>query len=129
MKRWGLSAPRKQIYTHIAWTALIITMTGVIAALIKRLELAESILLGGTAWLLPNLYFARQVFIEMRPQQVKRIIRNFYRAEMIKLFVSALLLTAAISFWAASVGFVLMGYVLAQAAFWLIALVSELKKA
>lgn len=128
MKRWSLSAPRKQMYNHIARTALVIATTGIVVALIKGLELAESILLGGTAWLLPNLYFARQVFIEMRPQQVKRIIRNFYRAEITKLFVSALLLTAVIRFWAASIGFVLMGYVLAQVAFWLIVLVSELKK-
>lgn len=76
-----------------------------------------SVLLGGVVWLLPNIYFVYQVFSKIKPAQA--IVRTFYRAELIKLVLSAGLFIAVIKYVPVNFLAFLAGFGLAQLGFWL----------
>lgn len=74
-----------------------------------------STLLGGAAWLLPSLYFVGTIFAKVKPPT--QILWTFYRAEVLKLFFSAILFVLLIKYLPIDRVALLLGYIAAQLTF------------
>lgn len=90
---------------------------------IKGMIEGFSVLLGGTASLLPGLFFAHRLFSTTSPQAVKRIMINFYLGEVIKLAFSAVLVIVIVLYIPVSIILFTMGFMGVQFGFWLAPLV------
>ncbi|MFW0097499.1 MAG: ATP synthase subunit I, partial [Coxiella endosymbiont of Haemaphysalis qinghaiensis] len=77
---------------------------------IKGMIEGFSVLLGGTASLLPSLFFAHRLFSTTSPRAVKRIMINFYLGEVIKLAFSAVLVIVIILYIPVSIILFIMGF-------------------
>ncbi len=58
---------------------------------VLRPEMALSALLGGLICVLPNLYFARQLFPRKRSLQIKGLVWSAFGAEFVKMVLAILL--------------------------------------
>ncbi len=78
--------------------------------------------------MLPNFYFAYQVFAGKVVTGMQIILRRFYRAEVIKLCLAAVVFVVAIKFFSIAVLVYLITFIVAQLTFWLAALIIYSKK-
>lgn len=115
MARLILPAIRKQAYLSVCFP-LGGVMVVSLAALIFSTILSYSIVLGGIIWFLPHGYAAIKLFhhIETKP---KRFMMIFYKSEIIKLLLVALLFILVVKWIPASFFGLLVGYLCAQMIF------------
>jgi ATP synthase protein I len=113
----ALQATRINAYRMVCLAAGVVVPSAAFFLIFRRLEAGYSILLGGMVWLLPNFYMAYCLFAKARP--AGQIVTAFYRAEIIKLLLSALLFISVCQFLVVNVLALLGGYMIAQVAFWL----------
>lgn len=85
--------------------------------ILSGMKAGYSTLLGGATWLLPSFYFAHQVFSKIGT--AKTILWMFYRAEITKLLLSAVLFILICRFFSVNMLIFLLGYMAAQCMFWL----------
>ena len=121
MAKWRLKTTRNKVYQSISFTALFIILVSVILFLFNQINFGYSFFIGGIAWILPNLYFAHKVFIEMRPQQSRQIVRNFYLGEFSKIVLTGIIFIVSVKLLPLSIVSFLTGFIFAQIVFWLIA--------
>jgi F0F1-type ATP synthase assembly protein I len=86
----------------------------------RGMNVGCSVLLGGVVWLLPNFYFVHKVFSKIGAGRI--ILRTFYRAEITKLLVSAVLFIVVSKIFAVNMPAFLIGFIAAQSTFWLTSL-------
>ncbi len=122
MARLILPAIRKQAYLSVC-LPLVGVAIGSLVALIFSDQLSYSILLGGIIWFLPHGYVAIKLFhhIETKP---KRFVMMFYKSEVIKLILVALLFILVVKWIPVIVVGLLVGYLCAQVIFWLYYLIA-----
>lgn len=117
MSQSVLHSTRVQAY-RLVWLPIILVLVAALLFLaFNSITAGYSALLGGVVWLLPNLYFAHQVF--SRIGTAKQILWLFYRAEIIKLLLSAILFIVVCKFARIEIVPLLIGYMAAQMMFWL----------
>lgn len=92
-------------------------------------ELADSILFGGFCAIIPNLTFAVCCFRHQGAQSAKKIVANFYFAEMLKFFLVFLLLIISYTLatnvqWLDPVG-ILAGFIIIYASVILVPYVTK----
>lgn len=121
MAKWRLTTTRNKVYRSISFTALFITIVSIVLFLFNKIILGYSFFIGGLAWVLPNLYFAQKVFIEMRPQQLRQIIRNFYLGEFSKIVLTGIIFIVSVKLLPLNIISFFIGFIFAQIVFWLIA--------
>ena len=80
-----------QINSILVWQWLITFCIAVVLFFVKR-DLVLSAFLGGLACVLPNMYFARQIFTKRRIAVAHTLLRSIYIAEFIKLVLAVALL-------------------------------------
>ena len=80
-------------YTMLAIEAIIISFLALIFALGARIEIAISIVLGGMVFIIPNAYFAKNVFRHSAADSPHLAVRWFYVGEIIKLLATVLIFT------------------------------------
>jgi len=80
-----------QINQILIWQWLVILFVTTILLVVKS-NWALSALLGGLACVLPNMYFARQLFTKRRIAEAGLLLRTIYVAEFIKLGLSIALM-------------------------------------
>lgn len=80
-----------QISRILLWQTLITICVTAILFLVKR-DFALSAFLGGLVCVLPNIYFARQLFTKRRTAVAQILLRTAYVAEFIKLALAIALL-------------------------------------
>ncbi|NNM60398.1 MAG: F0F1 ATP synthase subunit I [Legionellales bacterium] len=68
---------------------------------------------------IPNLFFARWVFANEGARAAGKIIKSFYRGEMVKIFSTAILFVISIVYFHAQFLPFMVTYVLSQIAFWI----------
>lgn len=71
---------------------VIVLMFITIGWWLAGLQEAKSALLGGSACILPNLYFAYRFFSHMHDKEAKQIVKAFLGGEFLKLTISVILL-------------------------------------
>jgi len=109
---------RRRAYLFVVCQAVLVLPFAVLAWLLWDLKSGGSLLTGGLVCALPNLYFARQFFSTTGAMAAKQILRGMYRAEMIKLLLTAVLFMVVFTYLPVKAGFLFVGFVLAQLTVW-----------
>jgi ATP synthase protein I len=128
MPKTALQKKRAEALQLVSLPAGIVILVAVLLYLIGSKTAGISTVLGGLVWFIPNLYFAYKVFPNTKAALTpQRIVRNFYRAEVIKLLLSALIFIVILKTFIVAMLPFLAGYAIAQITFWLASLLVLLK--
>ena len=108
---------------HLAYRILVIQVLIILGVSLLVLSIqdgqkAYSVLLGGGACVLPNLYFAHHFLYPSMTKSPKRILTTFFQGEMIKFGLTALLFWLMMRYLSVSFLSLFIGYFSAQAGFW-----------
>ncbi|MGD9108924.1 MAG: ATP synthase subunit I [Gammaproteobacteria bacterium] len=87
-----------------------------------------SAFLGGLAWILPSFYFTRRVFIAMRSEKPRYMLKEFYVAEFYKLFFSAVLMILALKLFSVVAIPFISGYIILLFSCWIISVFVIVRK-
>jgi ATP synthase protein I len=97
-----------------------VVLLAVLAWLIKGDKVGLSVLLGGFAYGLPNLYFVYRVFRYAGAQQMTQFIAAFFLGEALKLIFSAILFLVIVKYLPVSLLSTLVGFIGAIISFWIV---------
>jgi F0F1-type ATP synthase assembly protein I len=111
---------RNKAYQLVYWPALIAFIFAALLGIYYGNPIWLSILSGITIWVLPHFYFAYRVFSKIQTN-AKQFMIGFYRAEIIKLSISAIVFIIINKFFTIAILPLLIGYMLAQVSFWIFA--------
>jgi len=114
----------KKLIQSKAYHIVFLQLAGVVVlaclALILRDERSSlSVLLGGLAYVIPNLVFVWRVFRFVGAQQMTLFVAAFFFGEAMKLVLSAILFLIIVKNLPVSLLSVLVGYIGAIASFWI----------
>jgi ATP synthase protein I len=111
----------KLIYAQIA----VILLLFFCFWLFKNIQAGYSAFLGGMACVIPSVYFVKKVFSSYK-RSSQKIVLDFYLAEFIKLFLSAILLVLIFKLLPVKLVALVSGYISAYLAIWLMPLIGTL---
>ena len=110
----GAQGAKRLLLCQLGWTLLISTL----ALLFVSRTAAISAGLGGLVSVVPNAYFARQLFQYQGARQARQIVNRFYKGEAIKLLLTVVLF-AMVFKWATILPLVFfLVYITTQMVFW-----------
>jgi len=89
-----------------------------IVFILKGTHNGLSALLGGCAYVLPNLLFVWRVFRYASLRQIEKFMAAFFFGETMKLLLSAILFVLIVKYLSVQVVWTLVGYIGAIVAFW-----------
>jgi ATP synthase protein I len=112
-----LHSLRNAAYRLVAIPASVIIITSFITLIFADTKFAYSIGLGGCVWILPNFYFAYKLFHRIETK-ANNFISVFYRTELFKLALSALLFIAIVKWLSVTLSAIFIGYFVALVSFW-----------
>jgi len=117
------NALRKMIQ-HQAYQIVLLQLGGIaflslLACLFKGTASGFSVLCGGLAYGLPNLFFVWRVFRFTGAQEMHRFIAAFFAGEALKLILSAILFLVIVKYLPVSLLSTLIGFVGAIVSFWI----------
>ena len=118
---------RARMCYQVKLSALSALLLAVFFALFSKISIAASVFLGGLIWFIPNIYFAYRLFIAIGSLPPKRMIKQFYLAEIIKILLSVFFIIIVISFFTVQAIPLFIGYLVTQFVFWLTPLLTEYK--
>lgn len=106
---------RKKVVGGVCFSLGCVVVISFIVFFFQK-QIGYSILLGGVLWFLPELYVANRLFhrIETSPKQA---VMQFYRAEVIKLFLVGLLFIVMVRELPVSILGLIGGYFIGSAVF------------
>lgn len=110
---------QNEAYYIVLLQLLGVALIALIAIPITGAKSALSILLGGCAYVVPNIFFVWRVFRYVGAHQVAQFMTAFFIGEMLKLILSAILFLVIVNYLPVSLLSVLIGYVSAIIAFWI----------
>lgn len=121
-----------KLLTHVVRQAYIIVLipmlVGVLVAglfwMFSGGNAAISALLGVGVWFLPQLYFVTKLFGKALQKNANGMLWTFYRAEIIKFILSAILFVMVIKYLSVMPAIVLVAFIAAQITFLLTALIT-----
>src|SRR5437016_1408902 len=113
----------KSIVQNEAYHLVFLQLSGVvllalIALIIRGKSIGFSVLMGGLAYGLPNLFFVWRVFRYVGAQQMDKFIAAFFLGEMLKLVLSAILFLVIVKYLPVSLLSELIGFIGAIVSFW-----------
>lgn len=76
-------------YKLIILQLILLSIVAGIFVFIKDWTYFVSVLLGGSAWIIPNLYFVRKLFKPKTIRNSQDLLKDFFLGEGIKLLLSA----------------------------------------
>lgn len=120
MSKLVLHSLRNAAYRLVTIPASVIIISSVITLFFADTKFAYSIGLGGCVWILPNFYFAYKLFHRIETR-AKNFVSVFYRTELLKLVLSALLFIAIVKWLPVTLSAILIGYFISFATFWVTA--------
>lgn len=110
----------KQVTRKITAIQLLLTLLIAVASLaLGSFKTAYSALVGGGISTLATLYFASKVFSVRVGSPAAKVARAFYVGEVVKLFLTIILLTAALLWFDVSPLPLLLAYMATLMAYWL----------
>lgn len=109
-----------QAYHLVLWQLVGVVFLATIGLIIKGKTSSFSILMGGLAYVLPNLIFVWRVFRYTGAQQMVKFMAAFFVGEMLKLIISAILFLLIVKYLPVSLLSVLAGFIGAIVAFWIV---------
>ena len=110
----GAQGAKRLLLCQLGWTVLLSTL----ALLFLSRTAALSAVLGGLVSVVPNAYFARQLFQYQGARQARQIVNRFYKGEAMKLLLTVVLF-AMVFKWATILPLVFfLVYITTQMVFW-----------
>jgi ATP synthase protein I len=119
---------QRQVFKIVFWQFIGIIVLAGIVFLFKDTKNGLSVLVGGIAYCLPNFIFVWRVFRFAGAQQMQRFVIAFFFGEIGKLFLSAILFVLIVKYLPISLLSVLVGFIGAMIAFWIVCAFSFAKK-
>ncbi|PHQ78450.1 MAG: hypothetical protein COB66_08870 [Coxiella sp. (in: Bacteria)] len=101
----------------IAQIVLVLILAGIWSAI--NVKAVPSVLYGGLACLLPNIFFAYLFFSRKHTRRPTQILIAFYLGEFIKMIISALVIILAVMYLHGLLLPAVVGYFVANMAFWM----------
>ncbi len=105
-------------YRIMVIQVLVILVVGFLALSFQDMQEAYSVLLGGGACVLPNLYFARRFLYPSMTRSPRRILAAFFQGELVKFGLTILLFWLMMRYLSISFLSLFIGYFSAQVGFW-----------
>ena len=122
-----MPAPTQTVRTDamkmVFWQFAAVVFLSAVLLFVQGAQNAWSALLGGAAYCLPNLMFVRRIFAQATARAAKQFLIAFLIGEVTKLILSAVLFVLIVKFLPVKVLSVLMGYIVAIMAFWVVSFI------
>lgn len=119
-----MPAPRQSVRIDaikmVCWQFAVVLLLAVLECLFQNVQNGISILFGGVAYCLPNFIFVWRVFSHATAREARQFLVAFVLGELTKLFISAVLVVIIAKLLPVKLIWVLMGYVAAIVAFWIV---------
>jgi ATP synthase protein I len=112
-----MARQKGRAYLLVMLPVIMVAILAVGLLVFSGVEAAYSAGLGAIIWLLPNLYFIYKFFNVKNSRTAKELLWVFYRAEVLKLVLSALLFVIIIKLVAVLPFYVLGAFIIAQLVF------------
>ncbi len=117
----------KKLIQHQAYHIVFLQLAGVVvlaslALIFHGVTSGFSVLMGGLAYVIPNLIFVWRVFRFVGARQMTLFMAAFFYGEAMKLILSAILFLVIVKYLPVSLLSVLVGYIGAIVAFWIVCL-------
>ncbi len=110
---------------HILVAQWLVTLCIVAALFVIKRELALSAVLGGLVCTLPNMYFARRLFVGPRTANAYGLLRSAYVAELTKIVLtSVLFVVILVNYKAVHPLTLFITFFLVQSCLWFVPLVT-----
>ena len=113
---------RKEAYKIVFWQFICIALFAASTAILYSLTSGFSVLLGGMAYGLPNLFFVWRVFRYGRAHEMTKFLVAFMTGEMIKLILCGILFLLIVKYLPVSLLSVIVGLAGAMISFWIVCL-------
>jgi ATP synthase protein I len=114
---------QKDAYKMVFWQFVVIAGLALSLLVLKGVQSGVSVLLGGLAYVLPNLMFVWRVFARTSAAEAQRFMIAFVVGEATKLTLSAVLFVMTVKYLPVTLLPTLGGYIAAIVAFWLVSFV------
>jgi ATP synthase protein I len=112
----GIKAAKRLLSTQVSVTFLI----AICAKIILGNKSAWSAIAGGIVCVLPNAYFAFQLFRHNGAHAAKQIVHGFYKSEAMKLMIAVALFAVVFKFMAVDSLVFFVTYIAVQIVFFLV---------
>lgn len=116
---------RDQALRFVMLQVVVVLVASLFVATFWGLSNAKSLSLGGLTAIVPTLYFALTFFKVTGALAASEITRSFYRAEIGKFILTALIFLFIIKFVAVNTLPFFMGYAVAHSVYWIWSRVSK----
>jgi ATP synthase protein I len=113
---------QNQAYSLVLWQLACVFGISLIALILSGKLSGMSVLVGGLAYGLPNLFFVAIVFQFTGAQQMTQFMAAFYAGEMFKLILSGILFVLVVKYLPVSLLSVVIGFVGAIVSFWIVSI-------
>jgi ATP synthase protein I len=107
-------------YRIVCWQLAGVLLLTLFALVFVGVEQGLSVLAGGLAYGLPNLFFVWRVFRYAGAQQMTQFAAAFFAGEMFKLILSGILFVLVVKYLPVSLLSVLVGFIGAIVSFWIV---------
>lgn len=114
---------QREAYSLVLKQLAGIFICAAIALLLNGKTSAYSVIAGGMAYGLPNLFFVWLVFRFTSAQQMHQFLAAFFLGETLKLIFSGILFLLIVKYLSVSLLSVLVGFVCAIVSFWIVCMV------
>lgn len=111
---------QRQALSVVIWQIICVLFLSVCAYLIYDANIGFSVLAGGMAYGFANLIFVWRVFRYAGAQEMNKFAAAFMAGEAMKLILSAILFLVIVKYLPVSLLSVLIGFIGAIVAFWLV---------
>lgn len=124
----ALHVTRSEVNRWFVVQGIVTVAIALVSAVVEDLTFAQSLLLGGLLCFAPQWLFARLWLAYYRASAAPRLVKMFYIGEVLKLCLTAALFILTLAYVPVNVLACLVGFIVAQVAFWLAPLLTSMKK-
>ncbi len=125
MSKIALGAMRRLAFSYVLIQVIVVLLISILLFLLDNNIAAYSFLLGGIVNVLPNAYFAHNLFKKTGAQATREIVISFYLGEVVKFIITILLFTIIFKFFNTNKLALFLGYIMALFTFWLTTLIKN----
>ena len=88
-----ISKNRSVAYKLLVIEAILTSVVVLVFVLNSKIEISASVFIGGLAFIIPNMYFAKYVFRHSAKDSPGMAVKWFYVGEVIKIFATVMIFT------------------------------------
>ena len=109
---------RHGLKRYFGVNALFLTIIAIFLAITLNVKVAQSWLMGGMIYIIPQTLFAAVVFRYQGAQKAKKIAKSFYLGEAIKIIATMVLFGSVFVWFNVVPSALFLGFILSQGVMW-----------